>query len=376
VIGTAPGPRLLDRPAGAGAAVAFLLFALLAIAEPLAAYSAALAIFGLPHVLSELRYVDCRFGRRVERRWLAEILLLLAAIIAIRLATVIQLLPPRIGVPAELAGVAILALACARGTLGRRALALAIGLAIGAAVLAEPFSTSVTLAVLHNLTPLALLWQLVPPPARMRAMAWAAGALLGLPLFVATGLPRLALEMLGIVGIGADPVRAGPLAEHIGVYVPPLLLDSNRAADFFTASVVAQGAHYLAVILVLPLLLRRLDSGAAGLVPWPRRFVLLLGLAAAGSLAFFLTGFAAARSYYSVAAALHAWIEIPILVLALTGGVQARSKPTSKDSMLASSDSVSAGPSRSPAIQATSSPSATTTSPSSVISTSATGACG
>src|ERR1700733_11190144 len=54
---------LLVRTAGAGAfvAVAFVV----TVALPLATYTTALALFGVAHVLSELSYVDRRFGARL-----------------------------------------------------------------------------------------------------------------------------------------------------------------------------------------------------------------------------------------------------------------------------------------------------------------------
>jgi hypothetical protein len=67
----------------------------------------------------------------------------------------------------------------------------------------------------------------------------------------------------------ADPLHAGSLASNLSVYVPAALESSNRAVDLFTASVVAQGGHYISVIAVLPMLLTRLDPRAKGLLAWP-----------------------------------------------------------------------------------------------------------
>jgi len=88
-------------------------------------------------------------------------------------------------------------------------------------------------------------------------------------------------------------------------------------------------------------LLRRLDPQARGLVSWPRAapFAFFIILAGIGSLTLFLDGFAQARSLYGVAASLHAWIEIPILILALGGGAQrAKQRPTSSETELARSE--------------------------------------
>ena len=190
-----------------------------------------------------------------------------------------------------------------------------------------PFTTSVAVAILHNFTPLGFLWQIAPRAARPRVMAAAGFGLLLLPLLAAMGGAHLALNALGFSPSAFDPLGAGPLAEHLGVYVPRAFVDGPRAVDFFTASVIAQGAHYLAVIVILPFLLGRLDPGAAGLVAWPRGVLFALLCAAAAGLALspFFADFARARAYYGLFAAIHAWIEVPVLILALTGGARGES---------------------------------------------------
>ncbi len=319
-----------------------VLFACLAILEPLAAYAGALALFGLPHVLSELRYADRRFGRRIGSPLLGRVLVLLCGVVAIRASTNIRLLTPEIGVAAELAGVALLALLCARGGALQKCAAVAVGLAVGSGALLAPFDTAIVLSVLHNLTPLGFLWEIAPAGRRGRIMGVASVALLGLPLLVATGLPRAWLGSLGWAGAGADPLAAGPLTGQLYVYVPSWFADGPQALDLFTGAVVAQGGHYLAVIVVLPLLLRRLDPGARGLVAWPRERVfaaMLVAVGAASLGAFLSMGFAPARMVYGLAAAFHAWIEVPLLVLALTGGVQPWSRsPASSEAALANSE--------------------------------------
>ena len=50
---------------------------------------------------------------------------------SLRAGTVFHLIPPEVGVPAELAAVAAMALACARGAMPRRALAVGVGVALG-----------------------------------------------------------------------------------------------------------------------------------------------------------------------------------------------------------------------------------------------------
>jgi hypothetical protein len=304
-----------------------LPFAAFATMAPLAAYTTALAFFGLPHVLSELRYVDRRFGRRLSLSHLAPIAALLAVIVAARACVVFGAAPAEIGAPVELCAGAMLALVCARGastraSWTRKAVALSVAGAIGVATMIAPFTTSVAVAILHNFTPLGFLWQIAPRPARPRVMAAAGFGLLLLPLLAAAGGAHLSLNAFGASPSALDPLAAGPLVDHLGVYVPRPFLDGPCAEDFFTASVIAQGAHYLCVIVILPLLLGRLDPDAGGLVAWPRGILFALFCAAVAGLALgpFFADFARARAYYGLFAAAHAWIEVPVLILALTGG--------------------------------------------------------
>lgn len=353
-----------------GGVAAFGSFAVITILAPLATYTVTLAVFGLPHVLSELRYVDRRFGRRISRQILLSMGMLLPFIVVTRAGTVFHVIPARLGMPAELGGVALLALACVGGSLRQKALALAVAGTLGGATLSAPFVTAVALSILHNMTPLGFLWQIVPRPRRAGVMALALCAFIGLPLLAATGLPRAALAGLFGALPDFDPFGAGPLAAHLFVYVLPRFVETPAAPDLFTASVVAQGAHYMAVIIILPLLLRRLDPEARGLAVWPRGIwfaLLCLGAATLG-IAKALDGFADMRALYSIAASLHAWIEIPVLIFALTTGAQRVSQsPHKTDAELAASETSMARSMRSAAIHAMSTPSANMTPASSVM---------
>lgn len=360
-------PPLSARPAALCLA-GLLAFAAVAVAAPLAAYTVTLAAFGLPHVLSELRYVDRRFGRRIARNILTAMALLLPIIVAIRSCVVFHVVPAEWGVPAELTGVVVLALACARGPLRQRVAALAAAVTLGTAALVSPFVTAAGLSILHNLTPLGFLWQLAPRALRPRVMMPALAAFLGLPLLVATGLPRMMLAAFIGAGGNLDPLHAGPVATHFYVYVPAPFVATPAAIDLFTASVVAQGAHYAAVIIILPLLLSRFDLRARGLAAWPRGIAFAAICAGAGLIGLIGAqgGFAEARALYGIFASVHAWIEIPVLIVALTGADQpCSSNPDRNEAELLNSDTSMARSTRSAAIQAISRPSASTTAASS-----------
>ena len=103
--------------------------------------------------------------------------------------------------------------------------------------------------------------------------------------------------------------------------MPYHLLSRSNAIDLFTGSVVAQQAHYLAVIVVLPLLLSRWSPGCHGPGRLAVRLIFYggLGILAGRRLRRLLRSASSAmpgRSY-SLLAAIHAWIEIPILIVAL-----------------------------------------------------------
>jgi hypothetical protein len=183
-------------------------------------------------------------------------------------------------------------------------------------------------------------------------------------VLVATGLPRLALVAAGVVAPAIDPLNAGPLADHLYIYVPVPLQSAASAVDLFSASVVAQCAHYAAVILVLPALLAAGDPDARGLVAWPRGRLFVTSLAVLSSLALyrFAGGFVSARSLYGIAASLHAWVEIPLVVIAVTRTRHAnRAIPISVEAPLANAESASDRLAESPVAQMTIAASATMT---------------
>ena len=67
--------------------------------------------------------------------------------------------------------------------------------------------------------------------------------------------------------------------------------------------------------------------------------LILLALAGAAGLAGFSGDFAQGRAVYGVFASVHAWLEIPLLVLALTSLAQlSNSTPTRQEAVLAASE--------------------------------------
>lgn len=293
-------------------------------AAPLFAYTASLAVFGLAHVATELRYVDQRFSARFGRGTLRTLLGLLGVIVLLRL---VAFVPEAAALPLrqlELAAVALLA-AVAAGRCLRcgepvaAALSVAVTAAIALGLARAPATTLVVLALVHNLTPVGFLAERLRGAARRRALALCAIAFGVVPAFMMSGMVTKWLAGSGIWRPEATPFSAGPIEAHIGVFVPGPWLDEPFAIPLFAAAAYLQCIHYAVVIGVLP----RLGAGegwagSPSVVPWPRGrwFVALTCVASAVVFAGFVQGFGDARRAYGVVAALHAWSEVPVLLLA------------------------------------------------------------
>lgn len=308
---------------------AFAAGAVLAVsAAPLATYAISLGAFGLVHVLAEVRYVDERFRLRLSRTLVAGLLALLGVIVLWRLAAVLG--GPTGALKAQTELGLVIALACVAAWCVRRAGAVAMGVAVmvvgalTAGVLWMPLTTLVVLAVLHNFTPVGFLAERLRGAARRRAMAWCTLLFAVVPALIATGVIRSGLASVGLVLPEADLWRLGGIDEHIGVFIPRALQESVHAIDLFAAVVYLQVAHYAAVIHVLP----RLGAGDAPAPDWPAPRVFARALFAVGvvSLVAFAVSFGDARRVYGIFAAFHAWLEVPVLLLALGGGAVLRAE--------------------------------------------------
>jgi hypothetical protein len=308
-------PIAVAAAIGLGLLVVFVA----AVALPLATYTTALALFGLAHVGSELRYVDHRFGGRLPGGLGWWILAPLGLAVAVRLFGMTGWLSPTATVATELALAAVMAIASVVCMRRRQVLGAALALTLAVGAVLAPFQTLLALAIAHNLTPLAFVADVLEGRERGIALGVLGVPFVGLPLLIASGLPSAWLAATGIVDPDATPFGSGPLIANIGVYVPESLVDTQFALHLFSAAVFAQCMHYAVVIVLLPRLIDPDRGVTRTLVRWPRpgRFMLYLGAAGALLAAAFLIDFGAARRIYALAALVHSWIEIPILLLAL-----------------------------------------------------------
>lgn len=321
---------------GAGALV------VASVALPLATYTTVLALFGVPHIGSELRYLDYRFGVRLGRATTLRLVALLVLAMGARGAGLCGALSWPVAATLEILLAAIAVLTLARCGRGLRWSAGALSLLLVACAVVAPLATLLVLAVSHNLTPLGFLAERLDGRVRRRALVIGGTGLVLLPCLIATGLP---FDWLSAVGLGDPDVvafpSAGSLDTNLGAYVPSWAFGEDWALHAFSASVFAQCVHYVAVIVVLPCLI---PADARPVIGWPRArtfwlFVMVTGLA---GFAGFAVDYQLARKLYAVLALLHAWLEIPLLLFALAPRQEAvalASSPVSVEAPLAPTDS-------------------------------------
>ncbi len=309
-----------------GAALAFIWIAVAIISvvgvaiAPIAFFVLMISAFGLPHVLYELRYCDERFSGRAPPVLLGVLGTLVGTIALGRIANGTHWLSSDILVPIELGLGATLALVAAFWMRERRWLGALIGVAFALGASFKPIETFVVWAWLHNLTPLGFVAEVTQGSERRRWMMLLSLPFFVLPALVATGifhdlaaimlaLPEL--QNLSMFGAGDRPLLS---------FLPPRSYDLH----LFSAAVVAQSMHYVAVIVLLPRLLKDKNGGVAArtLVRWPGWGLFAAGVTAIALVAFgiYAVSYSDARAAYAVAAAIHAWIELPVLLLALGQG--------------------------------------------------------
>lgn len=314
----------------AGVASALLVTACLAsVAWPLATYTLTLAALGLAHVVSELRYVDLRFGAGLRRSLARTMGVVLIGIVVVRSASIAGVIDGRAAIVTEL-GLGLSLAALVLPTLWRRRpwtglVGATIASALATAIIVAPAAGLLAIAIIHNFTPVGFILEATTGTNRRRAAMLCALVFVAVPGLIATGAVWRAVASLGVAAPEASPLGYGPLQEAMTAYLPKALLDPATALHLFAACVFLQCAHYVAVIVVLPALLH---PQARGRLRWPARRWWPLVLAAMPlAIIPFAIDFTQARRGYGVLAAVHAWIELPILLLALLGTQSSKNKP-------------------------------------------------
>ena len=293
------------------------------VVAPLAAFVLMISAFGLPHVLYELRYVDERFSARTSSPAFALIGLLVGMIALARIATSTHWLSPEVFVPLELSLGAALAFSAAWFMRANRLLGAAIGIAFALGATFAPLMTFLIWAWVHNLTPMGFVAEILEGEERRRWLLWLSLPFFVLPALVATGVFHEAGALLFPLGGSQGLSIFGAGEKPLASFLAPGFADMH----LFSAAVVAQAMHYVAVIVMMPMLLKRAQSASGGapvatVVPWPSWRVFAFAVAGIAVVAFgiYAVSYSDARAGYAVAAAIHAWIELPVLLLALGQG--------------------------------------------------------
>lgn len=294
---------------------------------PVATFLVLIVCFGLAHVLTELRYVDMRFSARLGGHVVPLILAGIAGIVLARIGIITGVLGHSAGIGIEVSlglGLALLAATVAQ----RHRMLIGTGvLAFTLVAVNSPWHALILMALIHNLTPVAFFAEALEGDERRRVLFLIAWPFFLIPLLIATGFPGQAMEAL--TGITPDwmPFAAGDAERHFASFLPPEVINGPFAMQAFAGAVFAQAMHYWATIAVLPRLGAVVET-TPGRVPWPRGvwfFVFVAG--ASGALAlYFLADYTHARSLYGLTAAVHSWLEVPILIAALGGGLRAWSR--------------------------------------------------
>lgn len=310
-----PAPATGQGALGYGALVAFVaaigIALALALRLPAATTVFGLALFGILHNVTELRYVLGRFGGVLVGPLLVLLLALSTGIVLCRLAPVGEL-----SRAAEIClAYGLLAVACGYGLRGRpAALAGAVGVLVLAAgcSLTYPAYHFVVLTHLHNLVPLLFLWE------------WSRGLLRGRRLFRAVqltwvvGLPLLLLfgafdRWLADGGGETDRLSAA--------YTPPAWLESPVALRFLAVFAFLQTMHYVVWVWFLPRYAPAATAAFEARVPALRGWrAWAVGLAGTGALAvLFVSDYATGKQLYAAVATYHAYLEFPILLMLVLG---------------------------------------------------------
>jgi hypothetical protein len=299
-----------------------LASAILSVAFPLATYTFTLAAFGFAHVATELHYINNRFTRRLHSDLRSRIIQLLLIIIILRILQVYGIVSSLISIPLELScviGLIILVIPtlikknCLFGIFG---IISCITLMIGTYV--APTLTLLLFAVLHNITPVGFIAEKLRGLERNYAIIACFIVFFLIPLIIVSGLPYKLLSSINFVSLEASLIQAGGLENNLEAYIPKQMHNHKIAMYAFSAAVFLQCMHYAVVIGILNKWNNHSQLIKAN-NPKKSQKIFSLSIILISTLLFFcfINSFTKTRAIYGIVAAIHAWVEIPILLLSL-----------------------------------------------------------
>jgi hypothetical protein len=278
-----------------------------AITFPFATYAATLATFGIAHVAIELRYIDSRFHHQIDRTLEMRLVVLLIAIGWWRCCAIFGWLTAEIAHILELGcGLGLVLLATQYlGRFNWRSILPGVILSglIGIGIIRDPIATSVILSIAHNLTPIGfILERQVFKNHRTLSIC---GIIFGV-------IPCLIfIWQLLYTSVPVDLVTN---SVYLNAFVASAWQKSALAYPLFSAVVFLQCMHYTAVI---GLFSKWTSDRSPTLLPWLDRryfYPILAGISICLLVAY-QHDFRFTRSMYGIVASIHAWLEIPLLLL-------------------------------------------------------------
>ncbi len=282
-----------------------LISGLSAIFFPLTTYALTLAAFGIAHVAIELRYIDSRFHQRLGGNIEPRLLWLVLSIAMLRWCGIFGWIDGGLAQILELCcGLGLVLFATHhlyQNSWQKSSIGIVLGGILAIGIIHDPIATSVIFAIFHNLTPIGFI--LERQGLKSTSMLWICLTIFGL-------LPLLIL----VYQFFHLPTETN--LTHIGAFIAPSWQQLPIAYPLFSAVAFLQCMHYAVVI---GLFSQWTPKHSLTLIPWflNTYFYLVLAGISICFLIFFQHSFVLTRAFYGVVASIHAWIEIPLLLLSL-----------------------------------------------------------
>ena len=289
-----------------GSGLIILVSALSAIAFPFTTYATTLFTFGIAHIAIELRYIDSRFYQNLNKTIEWRLLQLVLSIALLRCCAIFGLISIQLAPLLELfAGLGLILVATHhvyRQNWQLGILGLAVSCLCGIGIIKDPIATLVILALVHNLTPVAFILE------RQRTKLLRTLLICGL-VFGGIPIGIISLKSLGIINF---PLETN--THYLNAFVAPSWQHLSIAYPLFSAATFLQCMHYAAVIGLFSRWTKEDTETFLFWLPSKKFYWLLAGISVYFLVAF-QHSFALTRAFYGIAAAIHAWLEIPLLLL-------------------------------------------------------------
>ncbi|MBW4621389.1 MAG: hypothetical protein KME17_18765 [Cyanosarcina radialis HA8281-LM2] len=288
----------------AGVIIVFSAFS--AIAFPFTTYATTLATFGIAHVAIELRYVDSRFHQQLDRAIEVRLVQLLAAIALLRCCAIWGWMGSWLAYILELCCGMGLVLFATRHLYRQNwrlgAIGIAVSCLLGIGIIIDPIATSITFAIIHNFTPVGFI--LERERSNFKSILLTCGF-----VFVVIPLLIILYQLFPILTLPLETNR-----NYLSAFIAPSWQKLAIAYPLFSAVTFLQCMHYATVI---GLFSQWTKERSPTLLPWlpSKYFYCLLGGISLIFLVAFQQSFTLTRSFYGIAASIHAWLEIPLLLL-------------------------------------------------------------